>query len=85
MSNRSSMISGEFERNVIITHWQISGMHCESCRSTVERILKKIPDVLTVHVDLDSGQADLITRVEIDDQRVIDAVQSAGFQAFKIV
>jgi copper chaperone CopZ len=75
----------KLDENVIITHWQIIGMHCESCRSTVLRALQKINDVLDVHVDLDSGQADLFTRVSIEDEIVIQAVQSVGFQTYKII
>jgi copper chaperone CopZ len=71
--------------NIIITHWQIIGMHCESCRSTVIRSLEKINEVISINVDIDSGQADLITRVFIEDDKIIQAVQSAGFQAYKII
>ena len=60
-------------------------MHCESCRSAAERSLQKLPEVLSVNVDLDSGQADLMAQAIIDDQLIIDAVQSAGFQAYKII
>jgi copper chaperone CopZ len=83
--NNQFSINDKFDHNVIITHWQIIGMHCESCRSTVIRSLEKINEVLSVNVDLDTGQADLITRVSIDDDIIIQAVQSAGFQAYKII
>ncbi|CAF1539745.1 unnamed protein product [Rotaria sp. Silwood1] len=71
--------------NVIITHWQIIGMHCESCRLTAIRSLKKLNGILSVNVDLDSGQADLITHIPIEDDIIIQAIQSAGFQTYKII
>jgi copper chaperone CopZ len=75
----------KFDDNIIITHWQIIGMHCESCRLAALRSLQKINQVVNVNVDLDTGQADLITRVIIEDDIIIQAVQSAGFQAYKII
>lgn len=73
------------DQNVIITHWQIIGMHCDSCRLTVLRSLQNLKEILNVNVDLDSGQADIITRVIIEDDIIIQAVQSVGFQAYKII
>ncbi|UJR21673.1 hypothetical protein I4U23_024750 [Adineta vaga] len=71
--------------NVIITHWQIVGMHCESCRSTAVRVLQKIDGILDANVDLDTGQADVISRVHIEDDIIIQGIQSVGFQIYKIV
>ena len=68
-----------------ITHWQIIGMHCQSCQMTVTKALEKIDGIVSVNVDLDSGQADLFARIPIDDEVVIRAVQSIGFQTFKII
>jgi copper chaperone CopZ len=60
-------------------------MHCESCRLAATRSLQKIHGILSVNVDLDTGQADLITRVPIEDDIIIQAVLSAGFQIYKII
>ena len=49
------------------------------------RSLESIPQVLSANVDLDSGQADVIARVDIPDEAVTKAVEAAGFQAFKII
>jgi copper chaperone CopZ len=83
--NNQLTINDKFDNNVIITHWQIIGMHCESCCSAATRSLQKINEVLSVNVDLDTGQADLITRISIEDDIIIQAIQSAGFQAYKII
>jgi len=83
--NNQITIHDKFDNNVIITHWQIIGMHCESCRSAAIRSLQKINEVLSVNVDLDTGQADLITRISIEDDIIIQAIQSAGFEAYKII
>ncbi|CAF0899001.1 unnamed protein product [Rotaria sordida] len=83
--------NNQFSRNniiddqVIITHWKIIGMHCEACRSAVIQSLRKLDGVLSVDVDLETGQAKLITNNNINTDIVIQAVQSAGFQAYKLV
>lgn len=73
------------QMDVIVTHWQIIGMHCQSCQMTVMKALEKIDGIVSVNVDLDSGQADLIARIPIEDEMVIQAVQNVGFQTFKII
>ncbi|CAF0989575.1 unnamed protein product [Rotaria sordida] len=83
--------NNQFSRNniiddqVIITHWKIIGMHCEACRSAVIQSLRKLDGVLSVDVDLETSQAKLITNNNINTDIVIQAVQSAGFQAYKLV
>lgn len=84
-NNHQSLTNDTSDMNAIITHWQIIGMHCESCRLAVSRVLGNIKGVLSANVDLDSGQADLITNIPIDDDIVIQAIQSAGFQIYKII
>ena len=69
----------------IITHWKIIGMHCEGCRAAVIQALRKLDGVLSVNVDLETGRAELTTRNTITTDKVIQAVQSAGFQAEKLV
>ncbi len=83
--NTQTSINIKLNSEMIVTHWQIIGMHCQSCCSTVRHSLQKLDEVLDVNVDLDSGQADLITRIPIEDDLVIQTVQSVGFQAYKII
>lgn len=85
MYNNRSIPSDTLDSDVLITHWQIIGMHCESCRSAVIRSFGKLNGFLSVNVDLETGQADLIMRVPIEDDVVIQTIQSAGFQIYKII
>lgn len=73
------------DKQVVITHWKITGMHCEGCRTAVIQSLRKLNGVLSVKVDLETSEAELITSITIDPDIVIQAVQSAGFQAHKLV
>ena len=85
LSTKQASTDIPLKTDVTITHWQIVGMHCESCRATVTTALEKLYGIVSVHVDLDTGQADLISRIPLEDHVVIQAVQSVGFQAFKII
>ncbi|CAF0803178.1 unnamed protein product [Adineta ricciae] len=85
------MYNNQFARNdfnhtagVVITYWQIVGMHCEGCRSAVIQALRKLEGVLSVHVNLETGQAKLITKNVIDTSLVVKTVHAAGFQAKKL-
>jgi copper chaperone CopZ len=71
--------------DALVEHWRIIGMHCDACRSTVERALLKVPAILSANVDLNSGQADLMLREPIDDGEIIETVQNVGFQAYKMI
>jgi copper chaperone CopZ len=81
--------NNQFSRNdiidnqIVITHWKIIGMHCEACRSAVIQSLRKLDGVLSVNVDLGTGRAELTSRNNINPDTIIQAVQSAGFQAEK--
>jgi copper chaperone CopZ len=83
--NNQVSTTDKLDHNVIITHWQITGMHCEGCRLAASRSLQKINGILSVNVDLDTGQADLIAHIPIEDDIIIQAVQSAGFEIYKII
>ncbi|UJR27583.1 hypothetical protein I4U23_008864 [Adineta vaga] len=82
--------NNQFARNdlmdneVTITDWEITGMHCEGCRSAIIQALRKLSDVLSVNVDLATGRARLTTEKTIDTNTVVQAVQAAGFQAKKL-
>ena len=78
--SRSDLVDSE----VFITHWKITGMHCEGCRAAVIQSLRKLDGVLRVNVNLETGRAELTTRNTINTDTVVQAVQSAGFQAKKL-
>jgi copper chaperone CopZ len=59
-------------------------MHCEGCRSAVIQSLRKLDGIVSVNVDLATGRAKLTSRNIINTETIIQAVQSAGFQAEKL-
>lgn len=57
----------------------ISGMTCASCASTVEKALKQVEGVQSVHVNLATEQAAVQTSERIPFQMLVGAVQSTGY------
>lgn len=57
-----------------MTHsYQITGMTCSSCKSTVESILSKIPDVQHIYINLENGEA----KIDMSNHIDISTFQSA--------
>ncbi len=60
---------------------QVSGMHCNGCANTVEKVLKRIPGVVSARVDFSSQQA----LVEFDQAQcasgqILEAISKAGYE-----
>ncbi len=64
---------------------EISGMHCASCASNIERSLKKIPAVknATVSLLLNTGRVEC--EDNISEEELIRAVKRAGYNVRKII
>ena len=63
---------------------EISGMHCSSCASNIERSLSKVPGVRNARVSLllKKGTAEIDDNVSEDEIR--KAVARAGYKVNKI-
>ena len=61
------------------TRWKIEGMHCEACRSAVLNALKSLDGVIDVDVSLETSEAILSSRYQLDTNTVKRVIQSAGF------
>lgn len=57
----------------------VSGMTCGHCVSAVTSELTKLDGVTEVKVDLDSGNVDVSSETQLDDNAVRAAVEEAGF------
>ncbi len=55
----------------------IKGMNCNHCRTNAEKVLREIPGVKEVEVNLASGRAKLLGKATIDDAR--QALAALGF------
>lgn len=58
--------------------YTVEGMSCEHCRAAVLSEVGAVPGIRTVEVDLASGRL-AVDGDAIDDARVRDAVEEAGY------
>jgi len=63
---------------------EIGGMHCAACVSSVESAIKALPDVESVVVSLPLRRATIELREPIDDSRIRQAIEAAGYTADRI-
>jgi heavy metal translocating P-type ATPase len=59
----------------------IGGMHCASCVDRIEQALGRVEGVVRVSVNLASNQALVTALGQIDEGRLIEAVEGAGYDA----
>lgn len=57
----------------------VTGMHCASCVSRVEKALGKVPGVQQVSVNLASEKADVLTDAGVEAALLQQAVTDAGY------
>lgn len=62
----------------------ISGMHCASCASNVERSLKKVSGIKNVSVSLLTRKGFIESDKEISDEEIRKAVSRTGYKVENI-
>ena len=62
----------------------VTGMSCANCARNVENALGKMPGVRSVNVNLTTERATVETDGSLDEQKIIAAVQKAGYGALPI-
>jgi copper chaperone CopZ len=64
---------------VTSTTYEVQGMTCAHCVSSVTGALTKLPGVTDVTVDLDAGTVAITSSAPLDDAAVAAAVDEAGY------
>ena len=59
----------------------IEGMQCNHCKMSVEKALQSIDGVEKVEVSLENKNAVIESNIEIDDEKIKDVIEEAGFEA----
>lgn len=59
--------------------YKVEGMHCAACAASIERIVKKLPFVDEVSVNLINEEASILADHNYDEEKVIATVKKAGF------
>jgi len=77
---KSVKVSDTDERNYPYRkEFKVFGMHCDNCRKRAENALNSI-DGIYARVNLGKGEALVLSKKEINDQELIDAVSNAGYR-----
>ncbi|MFG2302435.1 heavy-metal-associated domain-containing protein [Actinacidiphila glaucinigra] len=64
----------------ISTVYAVTGMTCGHCEKAVNSALSALEGVTGVTVDVSAGLATVISGSELDDERVRDAIDEAGYE-----
>ena len=64
---------------------KIEGMSCGHCSARVEKMLSAIDGVTEAVVDLDAKNAIVSLSAEVSDERIIEAVDDAGYEVTGIL
>lgn len=59
----------------------VNGMHCDACRIRVQNELNGV-DGVVAHVNLKKGQAVIECEKKIDQNILINCIESCGYQAY---
>ena len=63
-----------------ITHYHIGGMSCGGCVTTVEHKLTAHPDVVSVKVDLEKKQAEIISSQVLKISELQKALDKSNYK-----
>lgn len=66
--------------NTITTTFQLSGLHCESCKKISERRVKKIEGVTEATTNLATGALLVSSNRNITKEEVIKALEGTDYQ-----
>ncbi|MEV7520922.1 heavy-metal-associated domain-containing protein [Streptomyces sp. NPDC091371] len=64
----------------ISTVYSVAGMTCGHCKATLTREIGALADVLSVDVDLGTGQVTVSTAGEPDDALLAKVIDEAGYE-----
>ena len=70
--------------NKIIKTIFIEGMSCGHCSKRVEDVLKSVKGVNSVMVSLEEKKAEVVLKMDIDNDILKDAVEHIGFEVTDI-
>jgi copper chaperone CopZ len=66
--------------NNITTTFQLSGLHCESCKKISERRVKKIEGVTEATTNVETGDLNIGGNRSIDKAEIVKALEGTDYQ-----
>ena len=76
--------SEDKKENMFTKEISIEGMSCNHCKMSVEKALGNIDDINEVKVSLENKNAIIKSSIEIDDNKIIEAIEEEGFKVIDI-
>ena len=64
--------------------YQVTGMTCGHCEMSVREEVGEIPGVQDIQVSAQTGKLNVTAEGEIDDAKVLAAVEEAGYSAVRV-
>ncbi|MER5224511.1 heavy-metal-associated domain-containing protein [Streptomyces flaveus] len=65
---------------VLTTEYHVSGMTCSHCEKAVTDEVSALDTVVDVQVDVPTGRVTVTSTTPLDDTRVREAVDEAGYE-----
>ena len=64
--------------------YQVTGMTCGHCEMSIREAVSEIPGVQDIQVSAQTGKLNVTAEGEIDDAKVLAAVEEAGYSAVRV-
>ncbi|GHG01842.1 heavy metal transport/detoxification protein [Streptomyces albogriseolus] len=65
--------------DVLTTDYSVSGMTCSHCENAVKEEVSALDTVVDVQVDVPTGRVTVTSTTPLDDTRVREAIDEAGY------
>lgn len=65
-------------------NYQVTGMTCGHCEMSIREEVGEIPGVQDIQVSAQTGKLNVTAEGEIDDAKVLAAVEEAGYSAVRV-
>ena len=65
---------------VLTTEYSVSGMTCSHCEKAVKEEVSALDTVVNVQVDAPTGRVIVTSATPLDDTRVREAIDEAGYE-----
>ena len=64
--------------------YQVTGMTCGHCEMSIREEVSEIPGVQDIQVSAQTGKLNVTAEGELDDAKVLAAVEEAGYSAVRV-
>ncbi|WP_328747240.1 heavy-metal-associated domain-containing protein [Streptomyces sp. NBC_00285] len=73
-------LAGGSVSDALTTEYLVSGMTCSHCENAVKQEVSALESVVDVRVDVATGRVTVTSATPLDDARVREAIDEAGYE-----